>query len=133
MRIGFTGTHHGMTPAQVRVFRSILSGHKGAALHHGDCVGADAQAHEVACSLGRDVTIHPPVIGAQRAWKTSPDIRAPRPYLSRSKDIVRETDMLIAAPAEAKEQRRSGTWSTVRFARKLGKPVFVISPDGMVR
>ena len=131
MRIGFTGTHHGMTPAQVRVLRSILSGHKGAALHHGDCVGADAQAHEVACSLGRDLTIHPPVNG-HRAWKTSRDIRTPRPYLSRCKDIVRETDMLIAAPGEEKEQRRSGAWSTVRFARKLAKPVFVISPNGTV-
>ena len=130
MRIGFIGSHHGMTPAQERVLRSMLTGHKGAALHHGDCVGADAQAHEVACSLGRDVTIHPPVNGAHRAWKASLDTRTPRPYLSRCKDIVRETDMLIAAPNEAKEQRRSGTWSTVRFARKLGKPVFVISPDG---
>ena len=78
----------------------MLSGCKGAALHHGDCVGADAQAHEVACSLGRDVTIHPPVNGAHRAWKASHDIRTPRPYLSRCKDIVRETDMLIAAPVE---------------------------------
>ena len=40
--------------------------------------------------------------------------------------------MMIAAPSEAEEQRRSGTWSTVRFARKQGKPVFVISPDGTV-
>ena len=64
--------------------------------------------------------------------QTSPDIRTPRPYLSRNKDIVRETDMLIATPAEAEEQRRSGTWSTIRFARKLGKPVFVIWPDGTV-
>jgi hypothetical protein len=119
-----------MTPAQERMFRSMLSGQKGAALHHGDCIGADAQAHEVACSLGREVTIHPPVNGTIRAWKTSPDIRAARPYLSRYKAIVCETDMLIAAPAEAEEQRRSGTWATVRFARKLGKPVCVIAPDG---
>lgn len=101
-------------------------------MHHGDCVGAHAQAHEVACSFGREVTIHPPISGANRACKTSPDIRTPRPYLSRNKDIVRETDMLIATPAEAEEQRRSGTWSTIRFARKLGKPVFVIWPDGTV-
>ena len=70
MRIGFIGSHHGMTPAQMQVLHSMLTGHKGAALHHGDCVGADAQAHEVACSLGRDVTIHPPVNGTHRAWET---------------------------------------------------------------
>jgi hypothetical protein len=132
MRIGFMGTHHGMTAAQERVFRSMLAGHKGAALHHGDGVGADAQAHEVARSLKRDITIHPPINGGHRAWKESSDVRAPRPYLSRCKNIVAETDMLIVAPAETQEQRRSGTWSTVRFARKLGRPVFVILPDGTV-
>ena len=132
MRIGFTGTRHGMTPAQERTLHGMLAARQGAVLHHGDCVGADAQAHELASLLGRHVTIHPPNNGRVRAWKTSPDIRAPKGYLTRNKDIVRETDILIAAPAEAEEQIRSGTWSTVRFARKAGKPVFVILPDGTV-
>ncbi len=78
------------------------------------------------------MTIHPPSNDRVRAWKGSPDIRAPKRYLTRNKDIVRETDILIAAPAEIEEQIRSGTWSTVRYARKLGKPVFVILPDGTV-
>jgi hypothetical protein len=43
-----------------------------------------------------------------------------------------KTASLIAAPAEPEEQLLSGTWSTVRFARKLGKPVFLILPDGTV-
>jgi hypothetical protein len=60
-------------------------------------------------------------------------MRPERPYLDRNKDIVRETASLIAAPAEPEEQLRSGTWSTVRFARKQGKPVFLILPDGTVR
>jgi hypothetical protein len=79
------------------------------------------------------VTIHPPDNDRERAWKTSPDIRAPKAYLTRNKDIVRETDILIAAPAETEEQIRFGTWSTVQYARKLGKPVFVILPDGTVQ
>ena len=111
----------------------MLSTYGSAAVHHGDCIGADAQAHEIACTLGREVTIHPPTSGTYRAWKTGSDVRAPKAYLTRNKDIVRETDMLIAAPAETTEQVRSGTWSTVRFARKLGKRVFVILPDGTVR
>jgi bifunctional non-homologous end joining protein LigD len=36
-------------------------------------------------------------------------------------------------PAEPEEQLRSGTWSTVRFAKKQGKPVFLILPDGTVK
>lgn len=133
MRIGFTGTRHGMTPAQEQALRGMLAARHGATLHHGDCIGADAQAHEVASLLGRSVTIHPPKEAAMRAWKASPDIRAPKAYLTRNKDIVRETEFLIAAPAETEEQMRSGTWSTVRFARRLGKPVFLILPDGTVR
>ena len=82
--------------------------------------------------MGRQVTIHPPKNDRTRAWKASPDIRAPKAYLTRNKDIVRETDMLISAPAETEEQIRSGTWSTVRFARGLGKLVFLILPDGTV-
>jgi len=39
---------------------------------------------------------------------------------------------MIATPGEVDEQLRSGTWSTVRFARKQGKPVHVILPDGRV-
>jgi hypothetical protein len=121
-----------MTPAQERTLHGMLTARQGAPLHHGDCVGADAQAHELASLLGHRVTIHPPNNNRVRAWKTSPDIRAPKAYLTRNKDIVRETDILIAAPAEPEEQIRSGTWSTVRYARRLGKPVFVILPDGTV-
>jgi hypothetical protein len=59
--------------------------------------------------------------------------RAKKPYLVRNKDIVIETASLIAAPADPVEQLRSGTWSTVRFARQRGKPVFLILPDGTVK
>lgn len=131
MRIGFTGTHRGMTAAQEQVLRTILFAYGSAALHHGDCIGSDAQAHEIACALQREVTIHPSTNCTYRAWKPSPDIRTPKAYLTRNNDIVRETDMLIAAPAETTEQVRSGTWSTVRFARKLGKQVFVIHDEAV--
>jgi len=47
----------------------------------------------------------------------------PTPYLSRNRAIVDETEMLIATPAEFTEQQRSGTWSTVRYARACGKKV----------
>jgi predicted Rossmann fold nucleotide-binding protein DprA/Smf involved in DNA uptake len=48
----------------------------------------------------------------------------------RNKVIVRETEILIAVPAETMEQHRSGTWSTVRYARKLERAVCIIRPDG---
>ena len=56
----------------------------------------------------------------------------PKSYLSRNKDIVREMEILIAAPAEAIEQHRSGTWWTVRYAIRVERSVRVIRPDGGV-
>ena len=132
MHIGFTGTRRGMTAAQEAVLRTILASFGAAVLHHGDCIGADAQAHDVATSLGLEVVVHPPDIDTQRAWKTASMMREPKPYLVRNKDIVRQTEMLIAASAEAEEQHRSGTWSTVRYARRSGRAIYVIGPDGTV-
>jgi hypothetical protein len=45
-------------------------------------------------------------------------------------DIVVESELLIATPKEVKEQLRSGTWATVRRARKVGIPIILITPDG---
>jgi hypothetical protein len=132
MRIGFTGTRQGMTAAQERALRDLLAVHPVAVIHHGDCVGADERAHDIAVSLGCSVVIHPPVDDKQRAFKPAVRARTPRPYLVRNKAIVRETDILIAAPAEASEQHRSGTWSTVRFARRQGRAICIIQPDGTV-
>jgi hypothetical protein len=128
MKIGFTGTRQGMTPAQRESLRSLLDG--AGELHHGDCVGADAEAHELARELGMEVVIHPPKADTMRAWKPSDHICEPKAFLARNRDIVRDTEMLIATPSHETEQQHSGTWSTVRFARKLGRQVLVILPDG---
>lgn len=124
-----------MTPEQKHAVRAVLACHQGAVLHHGDAIGADAEAHDIAVELGIAVVIHPPANDKQRAFKSAPDIRPPRPYLDRNRDIVRETTLLIAAPAEAAEQLRSGTWSTVRYARRLGRRIVVLAPTarGLVR
>jgi hypothetical protein len=133
VRIGFTGTQRGMTERQRQALSCALDELHATAFHHGDCIGADAQAHDIAAIMGCEIVIHPPALDAKRAWKRSEQMRKPRSYLSRSKDIVRDTDMLIAAPAEATEQLRTGTWSTVRFARKIGRTVWVILPSGDMR
>ena len=93
-------------------------------------MGVDEQAYDIARALGRAVVIHPASLPNQRAFKSAQDIRQPKPPLVRNKVIVRETGLLIAAPAQAIEQHRSGTWSTVRYARKMGRAICIIRPDG---
>ncbi len=43
------------------------------------------------------------------------------------------SSVLGACPRSAEEETRSGTWPTVRYARKQGKPVYLVLPDGEVR
>ena len=142
MRIGFTGSRDGFTSKQHNAFKKLLAKLGATELHHGDCVGADAQAHAVAYSLDLDIFIHPPTDGRKRAncgdgAKQTPYLGTvkwfkPYPYLERNRHIVLATEALIATPKEAEEQLRSGTWSTVRFARKRRRPVYIILPSGKV-
>ena len=131
-RIGFTGTRLGMTGEQLRALRDLLATFGHAVLHHGDGVGADAEAHDIAITLGWKAVSHPPINDAWRAHKVADEERAPKPYLVRNRDIVEETELLIAAPAKAVEHLQSGTWSTVRYARRSGRPISIIRPDGTV-
>lgn len=79
---------------------------------------------------GRPSVIRPSM--THGAHKTADEERAPKPYLVRNRDIVEETELLIAAPAKAVEHLQSGTWSTVRYARRFGRPISIIRPDGTV-
>lgn len=129
MKIGFTGTQLGMTDAQKSALRQLLSGKDGE-FHHGDCEGADAEAHDIARVCGFWIIGHPPSNPKKRARKFVDEWRPEKPYLDRNKDIVLDTEWLIAAPAQGVEQLRSGTWSTVRFARKLRRKVILIDTEG---
>lgn len=133
-RFGFSGTQLGMTEKQTAFLRTFLMG-GGGEFHHGDCIGADAQAHDIAVECGYCPVLHPPTNYSKRAWKEVPKhlMRPERSYLDRNRDIVDETIALIAAPAEMEEQPRGGTWYTVRYARKLGRSMVLVYPDGTVR
>ena len=147
--IGFTGTRKGMTTEQNIAFRLILplpdDWHH---FHHGDCIGADAQAHDIAKAAGWSVCIHPPKNGQWRAYcKLDPlpddgawdsldmhDHMMPEEnFLRRNRDIVDTCDRLIACPKEMTgAPGTGGTWYTVRYAQHMGKPVTIVWPDGTV-
>lgn len=135
IKIGFTGTRHGMTQAQRAAVYEFLYTREGGEFHHGDCIGADAEAHDVAAMAGFDpndggIVVHPPTDPKARAFKTCSIVLDPLPYLVRNRAIVDETSWLIATPAEAVEQARGGTWYTVRYARSLKKNLRIFLPDG---
>lgn len=134
MRIGFTGTQRGMTRAQMsEVHTSMASlayGHFHKEFHHGDCIGADAEAAAIAKELGFWIVSHPPVDQKKQAFFPSDCVLPPAEYLVRNHHIVDAVEFLIATPGEYLEQLRSGTWTTIRYARKKKKDRRIIFPDG---
>jgi len=137
MRIGFTGTQEGMTELQrSAVLSTLLSLKQGLdkedEFHHGDCIGADAEAHDLAEMLGFKTVTHPPVKESKRAFKVADVILKSKDYLVRNHDIVDACQTMIAAPKEKVEILRSGTWATVRYARKKNRRLFLIYPNGHI-
>lgn len=133
IHIGFTGNQDGQTSAQKQSVRALLRKLQGTHFHHGDCVGSDAHAHEIALALNYAVIIHPPIDPRKRAYcKGATAIREEKPYLKRNIDIVKECSVLVATPRSYQEVIRSGTWSTVRRAVDLERKVYVVFRDGRV-
>lgn len=130
--VGFTGTSkRPLTPRQLKALRRLLWNVDE--LHLGDCINADAEAHAEAILLGVKTVGHPPIDGRRRAYCTYDEEREPKPFLERNRDIVRDgVDGLIACPGGFVEEWRSGTWATVRCARKLGRRIWIVRPDGRV-
>lgn len=132
MILGFTGTQHGMRAAQWAALWQLLVPRSPGDFHHGDCIGADEQAAKGARLAGFRIIGHPPIVQLKRAYFPADEMREPLPYLDRNKRIVAVSQEMIATPGEFAEVLRSGTWSTVRYARRVGKTVHVILPDGRV-
>jgi len=147
--VGFTGTQHGMTKEQNSKLKQMLIElellYGPLTLHHGDCVGADFQAHSLFHDLTiqrihklNKVEIYPSSILTKRAHSDRKYgdinlvIHSTKSPLARNKDIVGASNVLIAAPQGRHEEQRSGTWATIRYARAARLPHYIIYPDGHV-
>jgi hypothetical protein len=119
VHVGVTGSRTGASPEQLSWLLSKLVDLRADVLHHGDCVGVDAQAHALALDLGLRVVVHPPSDPKHRAYCEGGELRPELPYLERDREIVRESQHLLALPAGSPRQR-SGTWATVRYAQQAG-------------
>lgn len=138
MKIGFTGTQHGMTIQQFDTLYPLLKKLKTTEFHHGDCIGADADATSLVHDIGKIIIhCHPPKNKSKRAFTNKlyeeSVVYGEKEYLTRNKDIVDKCDILIAMPKEFEEELRSGTWATIRYARKNHKKIYIIYPDGSIK
>lgn len=141
MNIGFTGTQESLTSAQYEALFRVLheyARHEERVFHHGNCIGADASSHYIAGILGFRRVLHRPVSGKKEApcvrhLLPGDEVLPRKDYLERNQDIVNATSVLIACPKEETgEALRSGTWSTVRYARSLRRKILIIRPGGKV-
>lgn len=134
--VGFTGTQVGMSIDQKKRLGELLAEIGAVEFHHGDCIGADAEADWIARVPHRcHIVIHPPTDSSKRAFTARPGdmVHQPRPYLVRNHQIVLSSGLLIAAPRTDREELRSGTWATVRYARTIGREVILLPRSGPVR
>lgn len=156
MILGFTGTQNGMNGFQKDEFVKLLNNYKPVCFHHGDCIGADSQAHYLFLhwhcdnnTTERKIIIHPPENSAKRAnvryakmgevlFNKLRNVNhlciietlEPKPYHARNHEIVLASSILIAATKEMDHTVRSGTWSTIRKGWHERKTVIVIPPIG---
>lgn len=129
--VGFTGTREGMTDAQKVSVKKLLHQLRIGYLHHGDCVGSDAEVHELATELGIRVWLHPPVNSKLRAYCSAFCSEEPAPYATRNMGIVKACNTIIATPKSG-GVARGGTWMTIGFAKRLKRRVLLVHANGFI-
>lgn len=137
MNIGFTGTRKGMSEEQKKMVEEVLldfaKGLTFLVVHHGACLGADYDFHMIARKIDIiDILVY--IYPGQHGYRKdlflgANKIYKEKPYLERNQDIVNNSDFLIACP-DGMEKLRSGTWSTIRRAKKQKIHTLIIYPNG---
>lgn len=132
VNVGFTGTRDGATSEQLDEVGKLLAQEYRMGesfFHHGDCVGADYEAAQLAQCIGYKIIGHPPINPKSRCYFESDKETEPKSYLVRNQEIINFSGCLIACPKSHVEEPTGGTWWTVRHARGM-IPVYLILPSG---
>ena len=139
MILGFTGTRKGWTPQQAFAVRDCLASLPDEAVH-GGAIGADESFDTLLRQngfVGNKILIYA-MENRQRFWLDHVPVGlrlqgCSGSPLARNLLIIKVCNHLLATPATDHEVRRSGTWATVRYARKARKPITLVFPDGNVK
>lgn len=122
--VGFTGTQQGVSKERLANLRLQLTKLRSVGYTvfiHGGCIGADEQAARLARRLGFKTHCYPGTAGIKRADTEDDYVAQIKPFLDRNRGIVNASTVMIAMPKTSEEELRSGTWATIRYARKIGK------------
>lgn len=133
MNVGITASRNGPTDYQMCLIEGLLLYDNVEVFRHGSCKGGDvAVARLIRKLFPKCYIIAHPGPKDNPFYESSgvdDEILPNKEFLERNRDIVNNIDKLYALP-EGPETLRSGTWSTVRYAKKINKQVCIISPDG---
>lgn len=141
MRLGITGPAYPPEWAKRYIHQTLLTLPAGTIVVTGGCIGVDALAARYAKGIGYEVhTVLP-----QNKSRVDPEWRdycdtweeVRGDYRARNTRLVAVIDRLWAYPLHASDGRDigSGTWMTIRIARRVRTPVDVyqldlVAPDG---
>lgn len=134
IKIGFTGNRFGLNSEQKIQIISILDKYENIIVSHGDCIGSDTEFHNICMDYKNTypnkkirIDIYPPNNYNLRAFNKADVLMDEKPYLERNLDIIKNSSILIACPIDKnKEELRSGTWSTIRKARKYNLKIYIL-------
>jgi hypothetical protein len=135
--IAFTGTREGMSNRQTEAFTELIGAFANVIAEgyqtifvHGGCDGADIKTRDITLSMNHSICVECfPGDESQHKKNSlciSQVVHPIMPYLWRNKKMVNMGGLLVAAPLSMNEENRSGTWSTIRYARKINKPCIIL-------
>lgn len=138
MKVGFTGTRWGMGN-RTSTFEYIIDKLGITEFRHGMCIGSDEEAHNLVALRPVLIIGHPPEDQKQMAKVKCDRYEVPKAYLVRDHDIVDNVEVMVATPQQNEEILRSGTWATIRYAKKVIKKdkgnckrLYVLLPNGKI-
>lgn len=139
--VGLVANRSGLTYPQFRTVCRMFLDRAGThpvggveVVHLGDGPAADTDFTRLARWMRPNprVVLHSATLPAAEPPGLAVTVEPAATPSERNRAIVDAADLLVACPREAAEDVRSGTWSTIRYARTGKKRVLVVYPDGLV-
>lgn len=132
MILSFSATRNGLTLPQAVQVCKIIKELSPDLIVHGGCTGGDENIDYIAFQFGISRRVRPCNLkkfkGVLQPGACIFPTKNPR---ERNLDIVQDGDTITAYPKGEKEQKRgSGTWQVIRMAKKIGKPLLIVYPNG---